>query len=400
MARLYTCGFENQGTYTTGENNKEWSYVVDGSALSISTSIKRSGAASLRVHQVSNEMNMYQTLGTPTEIYFRFYLYIVSLPASAIEITRVYTSSSIYAHRLILNSDGSLDLQGRVGTSLVKIGSSSPVLALNTWHCVEGYVKVNATTWNYGARLNYTQFASGSDSSQASTTVLRFYLTTDVVDCDFYVDDFAINDSTGTYQNSWPGNGRVVYLRPNEAGDVNDCLSGDYSSINEVISDDATSYAVFDNDNDILDVHINSPSSNGIANSDKISVVTVISRASTKTAANAQYNLRLKSQSSGTVLSSSNIILNTTAYWNNPQTYGIISYVDTQAGGVWTPALLETAQIGIQVTDASPNIWLTQLYLIVEYSGIKTINSLGIESIKSINSMVSNSLKYKNELSI
>lgn len=401
MGRLFTCGFENQDVLTTGANNREWSYIVDGSALSISTSVKRSGSASLRINQVSNEMNMYHTLTSyPTEIYFRFYIYIVSLPSSNMELMRTYTSSSVYASRLRLNTDGSIDLQGRVGTTLTKMGSSSPVLALNTWHCLEGYVKVNATTWNYAARLNYTEFASGSDASQSSTTLSRFYLISDTYDCEYYIDDMAINDAAGSYQNSYPGNGHVVHLRPNAAGDNNNCSSGDYTSIDEITPDDATSYAIFDANNDILDVNIESPLDKGIGISDKIPVVIVAGRYIGADTSGVIFNFRLKSQASGTVLSSASITASASYWVTNPPTYGIISYVDTQAGGPWTTNLLEETQIGVLCSDATPDLWLTQLYLIVEYAGIKTINETVLPSIKTINGMSTSITKTTNSLTM
>src|SRR3990172_6946830 len=43
---------------------------------------------------------------------------------------------------------------------------------------------------------------------------------------EWYFDDIAINSSTGSFQNSYPGAGRIVALRPNAAGDSADFARG------------------------------------------------------------------------------------------------------------------------------------------------------------------------------
>jgi hypothetical protein len=71
---------------------------------------------------------------------------------------------------------------------------------------------------------------------------------------DWFFDDLAINDNTGSFQNSYPGEGKIIHLKPNAAGDSNGFSvqvggtvgsSNNYTRVNEVTPDDATSYKRF-----------------------------------------------------------------------------------------------------------------------------------------------------------
>lgn len=368
MARLWSSGFELQ-TLT------DFVEFTDGggASCSINTTTKRSGAASLRVNTSSSSdyvQNKIRASGT-SALYFRFYLRIATAPSADTTIgvlTNDAVSSSI---SLILKTDRTLQHSYYDGADTTNVGSPSSALSLNTWYRIEiSYDDAtggNPTT----ARLDGVQFASGNSIDVGVTTL--WVGVVDSATADLYFDDIAINDSSGSTQTSFPGAGSIVHMQPDSAGDNNNASSGDYSSVDEVTPDNSTTIAVLNDDNDILDVNMETSSNAGIGASDTITLVQVGSRDAAASAAEESFKLRIKSQSSGTLLQSGTITHNDTTYKTVGQGeggfwgYQLTSYTDPQAGGAWTTSLLDTAQIGIQAIDATPDINVTTLWALVEY---------------------------------
>ncbi len=80
------------------------------------------------------------------------------------------------------------------------------------------------------------------------------------------------------------------------------------------------------------------------------------------------------SQASGTVVESAGVLMASASFvfhddtiltpW---RTYKVITMVDPQAGGAWTPALLDTTQVGFgNAADVAPNPQCSWLWLAVE----------------------------------
>jgi hypothetical protein len=181
----------------------------------------------------------------------------------------------------------------------------------------------------------------------------------------------------------------------------------DYGQVDEVTPNDATDYYILDADNDILDVGVENSSVAGIGASDAITLVQVGTRDTNGGGTTSNRNARLKSQASGTVLSGPNNSLNSSTWWTNARTstngvapYPITSYVDPQAGGAWTPALLDAMQVGIRASDATPDIWVSTLWALVEYvpavgggSGISKVSGVAQASVKKISGVAEASVK-------
>ena len=74
---------------------------------------------------------------------------------------------------------------------------------------------------------------------------------------ELYFDDLAINTNSGAYQNSWPGDGKIVHIRPNEAGDNAQWNRGgtdsgaNWSQVSEVTPDDINSFVTSNSSNQI-----------------------------------------------------------------------------------------------------------------------------------------------------
>jgi hypothetical protein len=132
---------------------------------------------------------------------------------------------------LRLNGDSTLQLADASSA----VGAASSALALNTWYLVEfrALFSASANASQLEFRINQTSIASTStaNNSASGAAVIRFQLSptstgTPVV----YLDDIAVNDDSGTVQNSWPGEGKVVLLLPISNNSVGNWLSGSGTS--------------------------------------------------------------------------------------------------------------------------------------------------------------------------
>lgn len=369
--RLYTVGFEMMPSGGTYDFDDEAWDTQSGTAadMTVDTTTKRTGLGSLRnTGSGANIDHSFSSLTVATDLYLRFYYRIDDYPSSDKEIARFWDLGVDASEgALVIETDGQLHLTDDEGAT---DGQGTTVLALNTWYRIE---------FNYDQGDTMVVLLDGVEEVNSGTH------TGDAVDTvaiggtgasfDEYYDDVAFNDtSAGDGQTSFPGAGSVVYMQPNAAGDANGCSSGDFSSVDEIEPDDPTTLCVLDQANDILDVNVESSSDAGIGASDTITLVHVGEREAGASASTHAWNTRIKSASGGTVTSSG--VLNSasaSSFTNDdavPRNYAMKSYTDPTTGVAWTPTgtnSLDNMQIGINATDATPDINLTTLWAVVEF---------------------------------
>lgn len=369
MARLWSCGFELQSA-TSG---MEWDTTTN--SPTIDTTTKRSGAASLRCNPTATTAyisHAVKATAPTSDLYIRFYLYIHSSTNAldSILLLRDSSEGSNYAS-IRLNSNRTLELWNEAVVAS-QIGSDSSALNADQWYRIELAYDYSATTLN--AYIDGVSFASGSGQSIGEQPeLIRFGAVTSTT-CDIYIDDIAVNDETGTAQNSLPGAGSIVHMQPDGAGDNNNASSGDYTDVDEVTPDGATTKAVLDADNDILDVTCESSSNAGIGSSDTITLVQVGIHEGAVSAAAESWALRIKSASGGTTTQGTTTSHNDTTYKTNgdtlPKIYTLTSYTDPTTSSAWTPTgtnSLDNMQIGVKAIDATPDINVSTLWALVEY---------------------------------
>ncbi len=389
-ARMWSSGCEFQGDTggnmdsKAGGNNLEWEAITGTSADSsqISTSIKRSGLSSCRNVRATEGSAAFehQFIGTATtsDIYIRLYFYIASAPSEDAQIINVW-DKGVDANEgtLVLESD--LTMTWRDDDETV-VGTYSTPLSTETWYRIEiNYDAADAVVVRLDGSDIITVGAHDGDavdtsfiSPCAGTTLCGGGSTT----FDFYYDDFAWNDATGSAQNSWPGAASIVHMQPDGAGDNNGCSAGDSTSVDEVTPDDGTSICVLDANTggDILDVAVESSSNAGIDSYDTVNLVQIGLRSACASAAACVANPRVKSASGGTTTSGSNTSLSTTTYWTHddtaPRNYLLTSYTDPTTGIAWTPTgtnSLDNMQIGANASDGNPDVNMSTIWALVEY---------------------------------
>jgi len=253
MARLWTCGFETQSA--TAELGVNSGLVAGGMTPDVSTTVFRRGTAAIRVHPTDNTSYLEHQLtsGVVNRTFHRFYLRVDTLPAAD---TNIYSigQAGYFPCSVRLTTTGTLVI--RDSQASVTLTGASGVLTLGQWYRVEVDYTDTAGTIAAGtspvkAYLDGALFCDQMCSNINGFSRIRMGVNGVATTCDLYMDDVAVNDSTGTAQNGLPGPGFVVHLLPNAAGDNNlfeTAVGGtagqenNWTRVAERNPDDSTSY--------------------------------------------------------------------------------------------------------------------------------------------------------------
>ena len=388
MSRLWSSGFELQSV-TSGDEFD----TVNGSPT-IDTTTKRSGAASLRVNVSSSTASIYHQFSADfvetDDIFVRFYLRIATAPGTLTSICQLWDDNPANARLSVrLNANRTLELWDDYGGGTpAQIGSDSSALSLDTWYRIECAYKNSDTKFAlFIDGTSVVDAAANTEFSQPARLQLGVMTSTTA---DLYFDDVACNISTGTYEVGYPGEGKIVHLMPNAAGD-NNPTAGDWDSVDEVPPSDADDMDL-DETTTIADLNCASSSSAGIGAGDAIKLVQVGIRARREGTSGANsYQTRIKSQASGTVVTGTTTSLNASSFQTHddvaPRVYKLTSYTNPQGTGGWTPTLLDTMQIGVTPPDATPDLLVSSIWALVAYipasENCSNTNSLVFEAAGS-----------------
>ena len=369
MGRLFTSGFELQ-SLTAGMEFE----AFNATYLSIDTGTYRSGAASL-LSNVTSTGNSYASYTMPTvaagrTYYGRCYIKVDTLPGIDCSIIGFGLSVGSYGLDVRLETGGTLALY----VSGAKVGSSSGAINDGNWHRVE--ISYTYTGGACTARLNGVEFSTGTLASQAFTvfTVGAAFWSSNTTG-KWWFDDLALNDEQGSYQNSFPGDGKVICIRPNGAGESASWLragtdsGANWSQCNNIPPNDATSYVRTTTLN-ALDMYACTDS--GIGASDVVNVVAVGGRMCRSAATCPSFKFRIVKTGGGTQSLSAAIVPNSATWRTNanavPRTSPITLYLDPDSAA-WTQTTLDSMQIGVVMTvNQTPYVWISSVWAMVDYT--------------------------------
>jgi len=202
MARLYSSGFEN-GHVQAEDMTATGSPTFD-------TTTFRSGARALRTNPSAAAHYVQRVVHADTAgktWFVRCFINIATAPSATVAVLEIRDSSTAI---MAIRMTNGLNLQLWDSANGLQLGSNSSALSTGTWYRVE--ITYAGGTGVSSARIDGTQFASGT-GSVSGIGILRVGVTA-ATTADLYFDDLAVNDSVGTDQASWPGEGKIVYLRP------------------------------------------------------------------------------------------------------------------------------------------------------------------------------------------
>lgn len=119
-------------------------------------------------------------------------------------------------------------LEAYVGASKVATGT---VMMVDNWNTIEVHLLINDSTGKIQVKVNglldidYT----GDTQPGSDTAVNNLYVSNGG---SYAIDDLALNDTNGSFDNSWCGDGHIEILVPNADGDVNDWMGSDGDKTN------------------------------------------------------------------------------------------------------------------------------------------------------------------------
>jgi hypothetical protein len=243
MARIWMEGFEDglpHGQYLEGSPGSnhinELSFSTFPSGAAAATGVIQLGAGrneysdkSLKINQHSSPApKVTKTLATAKdEVYFRIYVKHEKVQSGTLyDAQEVVWFLDEAGNRIFslynANVSGPTDwaLYVKTGGSYSKVVDYS--FAANTWIKLEVYIKIGNGTGAYNIKINDVSVASNSGDNTGTSNLKSIgfgqYVTMVGGDNAFYFDDIALNDTAGTINNTWCGDGTIVALRPKGAG--------------------------------------------------------------------------------------------------------------------------------------------------------------------------------------
>jgi len=214
--RLFTCGFEENDL-----TNTMWSTTV-GNAPGLNTTSPHSGTYRMVTNNaaassiVRAQLAANKTSGT---LFIRFYFNTpTAAPASNVEIFRNQSNAASNALGVQLLTTGVLRLQNSVSSTTT---DGAQVLAIDTWYRIEirhliadsgGEMELRLYLGDSTSALE-TLSITNEDTMPTNIALLRFGKGSSIGGV-FRYDDIAINDAQGSFQNSWPGPGKIYLVKP------------------------------------------------------------------------------------------------------------------------------------------------------------------------------------------
>lgn len=391
MARLFTNGFEINSV----TNGVDW--TTHSGTPTNQTSVVRSGSRAGQINGLGSGAakgwgHQFVATATGGPYYARAYFQYTTLPSVTCVIMALSNAITFPG----LNSGDSCikittggNLQLFIGGS--QVGSNSAALSSGTWYMLELYVDGTPASGSRicRARIDGVEFAGTATATTFNNPRTLFVggnvffeaSTTGV----FYWDDIAVNDSTGSYQNSYPGSGKVITLFPDAAGDSNAWLdtsaaagsTNNYQLVDENPPNDATDLvqSVTANAQDLYNF-----GASGIGASDTVNVVEVYSRHRNNTAdATTSFALVIEKAAAGTKTQGSTVLPNTTT-WRTGLGNGtaeavwpsLVAHRDPD-GAAWTSTTVDSLQAGPKLVAAGTNrVQVSAVWVTVDYTPTTT----------------------------
>ena len=364
MSVIHLTGFEKQDLTDTVEVHSKVGVPT------IDTSIKRSGAASLKFPATGSEISVRLESNETADDFVRQYAIYVptgGLPSGLTKIIQLSDGGGDHTS-VRINSNGTLELWDDSGA--VQLGSDTPAITLDSF---ENVIELDVGTTHGGndakLKLNGVMVAEGATISAGANHRYSEIGIMGAETATIYFDDCVIvTHANGADFESWPNRIKLVMSLPNAAGD-NAATAGLYTSIND--NDDAD-YIEIDT-TETPEYNMQSSADIGLPSDALIGFVAVGARVRGETATACSWLPRIKSQASGTTVTGTTTAIASASFNTHDDTagatriYKLVSYTDPQGGGSWTPPMWDGAQIGASAPDATPDVWISQMWAYIGY---------------------------------
>ena len=256
MARIFHDGFElgrpaSSTTSTGAWQNSLWQYYLNtttGVAFQVSSTAKNGNYSLYAAHTVGTNRNVSirRDLGSNILESYGRVEHMLSSRGSGwmMAYFMLDESDANVAHiRVRTNGDNSnlVDIALYIGTS--QVAATNAAFSFNTWVRLEWHLLVDDTSGvfelkrNGDSILNYAGDTKGASSGNGIRVfgIGRNYTATETFV--MYSDDIAINDTTGTVNDSWVGPGSILLLKPKGAGNYTQWTpdsGNNFARVNEI----------------------------------------------------------------------------------------------------------------------------------------------------------------------
>lgn len=234
-----------------------------------------------------------------------------------------------------------------VGGSVIATGSFK--YNIDSWYCLEFRIKIADTggivQLKVDGKLDIDY--SGDTQPGAATTIDNLSLNSNynqsTAEAYVYIDDVAINDTSGTVDNSWCGEGRIEYKASNAAGDATQLTpsaGNNFECVDETTTDGDGTYvegSTVDN-RDLYNL-----AASGLAAGSTINRVMAVASARDTVANGGKVALGIKTNN--TEYFGSDIVLATTY----TPIQGTEHLVNPNTGVAFTIAEIDAMQVGVKV---------------------------------------------------
>ena len=223
MARLFFTGWEAGDTTAGGIGFAEGGGSTGAFSATVVSTSPHGGGFRLDVVTASAATAGQDfpafTGATARDYFLRVYVRKTANPANALDLLILAQAGGSRIASARLNTNGTVTLIAADGTTV--IGSASAALNNGQWYRVEFRAQVNTATTGVtelridGSTVTGTNVSNANLGTVAPGQVSVGWTITGVTStATISFDDLAVNDGTGTQQNTWPGDGKIVHLDP------------------------------------------------------------------------------------------------------------------------------------------------------------------------------------------
>lgn len=358
-------------------------FTTVSGTVSIQNTVTRIGPFAIRTNPTAGTAFVRQLLYTAdssTNVFFRAYVRFATFPGADATICRIVNlANDPGAQFRFIASTSKIVMLDANGTA---VGSPSATLSTNTWYRLELNLDGGSNPGSLTGKLDGTTFATGAAPAQFPWQRVLWGTVTSVT-MDAFWCDIAVNDSSGSVQNSWPGSGVVKAIFPDSTGDANGWnntantagSTSNWQLVDEIPPNDATDMVQTGtlNAEDMYNM-----GASGLGASDTVNCVMIGARYRNNLADTlAAMKVQVKKTSGGTILQSAALIPNDTSWQsltpNQPRIYPIIMYLDPDNTVAWTQATLDTMQVGQKLTATGTNrVQVTTVWASIDYTPSST----------------------------
>lgn len=218
MARLLTSGFE-LNTVGTSAATTDPDGQNSGGTVVIDSAVFRSGAFSMKRSTTGSTTahTWAYTVGALGTTYFGRVFFQVDAYPTAGTYQLMLFGGSLTAR---IDSTGGISIWN--GTGPTQLGAASAPVALSTWIRLEVGITIGTGAVDF-AELRLDGVVISTNSGISLTDVLSGQISiglqqgtggTVAGTLNIWLDDFALNDSTGASQTTWVGDSKIVLLKP------------------------------------------------------------------------------------------------------------------------------------------------------------------------------------------